>query len=561
MISSCISLLNITNEFRKQIGLDPIHDLEAYIPHFLKPIARAAARGEYPYVVDVYKWTGKKPPKKGSNPTALKRTVSKLEDDLNEVFSKDLGMLLKAMAKYDLRDIYLAMPYEQVITNIESQKGNIPADSLAELEEYLKYDIFDAQTKFDRSINNFIRATKIPDVVNFMLKPFGRVISNPIQMFSSTYRQLLMPGSIAAKPRLVIRNAFQRLLTLDFVSPIDFVKAQFSAPKQQMDEIRNTTFYKQSVKSFEDVPTLLKPIQWGMYPFQKSHAGLTYLSNIDVAMRAGYNSGQRKIDWCQTVKGQKEIQEYIDKHPDMTEDEKADLIWREGDQIMEAVEVGSYTQWMYFSSEMPRVFRGHGARAFWSLQSWVMNYFGKHVPEMSRRTFKGATGTGRIVPKAERYRAAKGLATLVAVLGILKKLTGIDMLKFAFFPFPTLVAPHAGQMVLHTYGYLLALINGEDAQGSLDKLQNNLKLLIPFSGATKRYLQMVRGDITVKEWLFYMENNNNWKQIWIKDEPKKDTAQSGVNYEEQSIAGDEEIIAGYGSEPIAGEDEAIAGYQ
>jgi len=58
-----------------------------------------------------------------------------------------------------------------------------------------------------------------------------------------------------------------------------------------------------------------------------------------------------------------------------------------------------------------------------------------------------------------------------------------------------------------------------------------------------------------------MENNNNWKQIWIKDEPKKDTAQSGVNYEEQSIAGDEEIIAGYGSEPIAGEDEAIAGYQ
>ncbi len=553
------NLLKITNEFRKQAGLPPIHNLEAYIPHFLDEVARAAANGWAPYVQDVHRWTGKKVPKRSTNPTARHRTVSKLTDMLNDVFSKDLGMLLKAMIKYDLRDIYLAIPYAQVRANIKALEGQIPEQVLRELEEYMEYDIFDHQTPLDKLINNTFRKIGIEGIINLALKPFNRVVTDDIRLFSGLYRQGLMGGAIALKGRIVNRNLFQRLLTLDFVSPIDFVKAQFYSPAWLMDKIRETTFYKKSVETFEDLPPLLKPVQWGMYPFQKSHAGFSFLSNIDVAMKAGYWSGQRKIDWCQTVEAQQEIKDHIAKRPDMTQQEKDNLVWREGDQIAEAVEIGSYTQWAYFSTEMPRVFRGHGARAFWSLQSWTMNYFGKHVPEMMRRTFKGVTGRGRIVPKAERWRAAKGLAYLLVMLGALKKATGIDMIKFAFFPFPSAALPHLGQIATATYQCFLALTDEEERKGAWSKLKKSLQLLLPFSGAIKRYVKFLRGDLTLKEWLFYTEQDNEWKQIWIKTTPESKLATGDIGgtigdegvIGEQGIVGDEGVI---GEQGIIGEE-------
>ena len=512
------NLLNITNKFRRAAGLTEIPKLEAYIPHFLDEVAKAAADGKYPYVADVYRWTGKKF-SRGKNPTSRRRTVSKITDLLNETFDKDLGKLLKAMVKYDLRDVFLALPYAQVRAEINALKGQIPKDTLQELEEYMQYDIFDSMTNLDKSINRFL----IPgtNFLNVLLKPFGRVITDPVRLLSGAYRQGLMGGAIAGKPRIVIRNLFQRLLTMDLVPAGDFIKAQFSAPQDVMDKIRETTFYKSSVATFEDLPPLMKPVQIGMIPFQKSHAGLKFISNIDVAMRAGYNYGQRMIEWTNSDKGQKYIKDYAKKRG-IKEGTKEynELFWREGDQIKEAIEIGSRSQWFYHSTDMPRVFRGHGARAFWSLQSWWMNYFGKHVSEMSKRTFKGKTGRGRVIRKSDRSLSVRGMIAIFAMMAALKKYTGIDMIRYTIFPLPEMgKLPHGGQLLIDTYKIFQGSV--EEKKQAIKEVGKGLQLLIPFSGAYKRYKDWFTGEISTKKMFFYMEYDNAWKQIWINVTPTK----------------------------------------
>ena len=148
-----------------------------------------------------------------------------------------------------------------------------------------------------------------------------------------------------------------------------------------------------------------------------------------------------------------------------------------------------------------------------------MNYFGKHVGEMSKRTFQGKTGRGRVIPKAHRSLSVRGMVLIFGLMSALKRYTGIDMIKYTIFPFPDLKSiSHGGTLLVDTYTAFVG--NLEEKKIALKNIGKALGLLIPFSGAYKQYKQWIIGDISTKQLLFYMEYDNQWKQIWINTAPR-----------------------------------------
>ena len=492
-------MLNDANEMRAKAGLYPITDFGAYVPHFLDEIARAirldpVARKKVEHIV------GKKLPK-GGNPTALQRQIGA---ELDHIFSKDLGKLLSTMAKYDLRDIYLAEPYAIVRAELKQliKDKEIPQSVLTEVENYIKFDIFDYQVPIDRIINTTLKPGT--DIINLFLKPFNRVLTNPIQNISSIYRQLLMGGAVAGKVRMLPRNIMQRMLNIDLYPVTDSIKAQFSAPKDVVEQIRATSIYQLSIRKFEDVPDTFKVVQVGMAPYARTHAGYTYFSNVDVSARVGWNYGERMIAFTNTPKGKAYIEAYAKKHGIEKGTQKyEDLFWREGDQLEEAKEAIAKTQWEYYPTGMPRAYRGHMARMMWSLNSWWMNYWGRHFREMLSRC-RGRTGRGRILTKWERLNAFKGLAIIMGIGEAVRRKYKLRTSEFLAFVFPVYIYPHLYQVMINTYDALTATVQSERDKAQ-KKLKYNLKMLIPFSGAFKEYTKFIRGEITLKEYLFYVE--------------------------------------------------------
>jgi hypothetical protein len=94
------------------------------------------------------------------------------------------------------------------------------------------------------------------------------------------------------------------------------------------------------------------------------------------------------------------------------------------------------------------------------------------------------------------------------------------MIKYTIFPFPNLRSiSHSGKLLLDTYTVFIGTL--EEKKTALKDVSKALALLIPFSGAYKQYKEWIIGDISTKQLLFYMEYDNNWKQIWVKTSPKK----------------------------------------
>jgi len=145
------------------------------------------------------------------------------------------------------------------------------------------------------------------------------------------------------------------------------------------------------------------------------------------------------------------------------------------------------------------------------LQSWWMNWFGKHLREGLIR-MGGKTSRGRIVRPGDRINLIKGLIIILALTEGIRKTTGVDMKRFLFFPFPAYIYPPAMQLMLNTY-YLITADTEQKRKSAISGLKNNLKLLIPFSGATKRWWQYIKGEITLKEWLFYVEKTEEKKKV------------------------------------------------
>jgi len=509
------NLLDRTNKVRERLGLEPIKEVKAYIPHFLDELARQIVQKKYPFPEDVKYWLGRNMPKKIHNPTEQQRTV---RDDLDKVFSKDLGKLLRALAKYDLRDIYLSEPYSILRGELKALKGQIPEETLKEINSFIKYDIFDYPTEIDKLFNNTV---KVPtEIINLLLKPFGRIITNPARDISNVTRWLITRGAIAGRPKLAIRNLGQRLLTMDLYQPKYYFKAQFMpTPKWLRDMITDTTFWKLSAMGYEDIPiSKITPDKLTMTPYRISHAGKDFVSNVDTAMKVGAYYAEEMVKLSQDTNSA--FYKYAQRFSAEKGVPLKDLLWTKEDIRIEAEEAGSLTQWLYYKTGMPRAYRGHIARALFSLQSWFMNYFGKHIPEAITRTFTGRTSRGKLLRPIDRVNWLKGTAFIVGTLWGLRKLFKLGYERYLLpwgIALNTNFLSPLGQVITGTFNWITANSNYARKQAEW-KIKSASKVFVPYFLAIDDAIKWINGEKSLKESLFYTE----------KEEEKKRTIPKGI---------------------------------
>ncbi|MEA1939748.1 MAG: cell envelope integrity protein TolA, partial [Candidatus Caldatribacteriota bacterium] len=512
-------MLDNVNKVRERLDLDPIKEIKEYIPHFLDELAKQIVKKKYPFPEDVKYWLGKNMPKKISNPTEMERRVNK---ELTDLFSKDLGKLLKMMSKYDLRDIYFSEPYAILRAQLNALGDKIPASVRKEIDDFLKYDIFDYPDELDELFNRTVEGPV--QAINYLLKPFGRVITNPAKDISSLTRRLVMAGAIAGRLKLPIRNIGQRMLVMNLYQPKYFLKAQLlPTPKELREKIKDTTFWKLSAKKgFEDIPQgQLSAEQLAMKPYGISHAGVDYLSNVDVAMKAGAYFAQDMIKLSKDKNSAfyKYAVKYAEKH-DIPLDK---LLWTDEDVMIEAKEAGELSQWLYFKTGMPRVYRGQLKRAAFTLQSWSLNYLFKHVPECVTRTFTGRTSRGKLLRPIDRINWLKGTAIIMGTLWGLKK--GFD-LSYEKYLLPWGIALNTnfispvGQMIGGAFNYVTARNKWERTKAKW-QVKGAYKVFIPGSLAYQDLDNWLSGEKSLKETLFYME--------WKKE--KKTTVSEDIDFD------------------------------
>lgn len=504
-------MLERVNEVRERLGLETINKVSAYVPHFLDELARQIVQKKYPFPEDVKYWLGRNMPKKIYNPTEMERRVSQ---ELTDVFSKDLGKLLKVMARYDLRDIYLSEPYSILRAKLNALGDKIPASIRKEIDDYLRYDIFDYPDELDTLFNAIV---KVPtDIINFLLKPYGRIITNPAKSLSSIGRRLLISGTIAGRAKLVIRNLFQRLLNMDLYPVGNFLQAQLlPTPKWLKDMIEGSTFWKLSAsQGWEDVPKEGVSIEKvALAPYSWSHK-----SNVYTSMKTGAYYAKEMVDLSNDPNSA--FYKYAERFAKEKGIPLEKLLWTEDDILLEAEEAGSLTQWLYYATGMPQIYRGQIKRLFFSLQSWGMNYFTKHVPEMTTRTFTGRTGRGRLIRPADRINALKGLAIISAITYGLKK-AGDYAYERYLLPWGILLSANltspATQVFAGIFNYLVATTDYQREKAK-KQIKDAWKLFIPGSLAYQDFMDWITGKKSLDETLFYKD----WKKVQEEVQKQKE---------------------------------------
>ena len=512
-------LLSRENAMRKRLGLKPIKEVKAYMTHWLDNVAKQAVAKKYPFPHEVEYWIGRRLPKRIFNPLAEER---KVRDELLKHFSRNIGQLLSVMARYELRDVYLSEPYSILKQQLNEMSNIIPAGARKELDMYLRHDIFGYQTDLDKIINTTM--SPVMAVINPMLAPLGRTTTNPIRIMSRATRRLVIDATIWGRARLAIRNLGQKLLIMDLYPQTDYLRAQFwKDPSGLRDKLKQELYYKISHRRWEDIPVGSMIERAGMTPYQRAHAGFNYLSNVDVAMKTGYYYGQRMArlsadtgsSFYKTC-----AKRFVKSMPEKVRAKAAGQIaakegsiydafmkkmWTGDDAMIEATEAGSLTQWTYFTTDMPRVFRGHASRAMMTLQSWWQNYFFKHMREGMIRTFSGETSRGKYIRPVDRINYLKGTATILGLTEGLRLGTGLDYKRFYFGlgPAPVYLSP-LGQIMLGTVRYLTAKSDTQRTRAR-NQIKYSYKAFIPGSMAWKDLMRFMRGEDDLKQFLLYTE--------------------------------------------------------
>lgn len=492
------NMLDRTNKVRKALGLEEIKEVKAYITHYLDELAKQIIQKKYPFPEDVKYWLGKNLPKKIYNPRELER---KVREDLDNMFSKDLGRLLRALSRYDLRDVYLSEPHAVLRAELSAIGSNLPARTRRELDDFLRFDIFQYPTELDQAMN--VVLDKPTKFINMFLRPLNRVITNPIKTYSSVIRRCIIDATIWGRPKLAIRNILtQKLLTMNLYPVHLYLKAQFlPTQKEMMDKIKKGKFYQLSIKKFEDIPITLKPEAWGMFPYQKSHAGINYLSNVNVAEKVGWYYAEEMIKLSKDKNSN--FYKYAEKYSKTHDVSLKQLLWNDSDKLAEAEDAGSLTQWLYFTTDMPQFFRGHTKRAMASLQSWWMNFYFKHIREAFTRTFTGRTSRGKLIKPSDRTNWLKGTIIILGLLEGVRRITGLDYGRFLFLwgPAPAYLSP-PGQLLVGLYGVLTAKTEWQRNK-ALRQMKYSWRAFIPGSMAWRDLIGYLHKEKTLKELLFY----------------------------------------------------------
>lgn len=507
------SLRDRANMVRRHMGLDEINNVSGYITHWMDGIVKDIVNGELitedPYLYKVMHEL----PKEVKNKTAYER---KVKGELEKYFSKDLGKLLRIMTTYDLKDIYIKQPYEAAWEELNKYKPIMPKTVYDQARRFLEYDIRKIQALMDESFNALLQ--KPTDLIN-KLRPLHRAIHDPARGVFSFMRRIGILNGLGLRLKPSGRNLGQRLLLTDLYRTVDYGKAQavaFRLARMPMvehpitgekvkliDLIHEQDWYQLALRKFEDTMTVVTGIErTALAVYSRTHIGNLFLSNVEVAALTGYFDWKNMYEQSQDQKSKhfKNANKQAKKLGvplDSLLTQKGDMMWH----LREAVR---RTQWEYFSTSMPVVYRSQFNRAMFMFQSWWMNYFFNHSREMINQTLTGRNSLGRLLTPGGRMRAVKGLGTIVAIGKAAKVLVGIEMAKFLITPFPTYLPPIPA-LILSIIEYLSTLIHGdEQRRKSAERtLKYNLKFWIPLSGFGRDLNKFLSGEWNIADLLIY----------------------------------------------------------
>jgi uncharacterized protein YihD (DUF1040 family) len=518
-------MLDRVNKVREGRGDKPIDKVDGYITHWID----AAASEELERRIVAQSKKKKKLSKKVPNYTAEKR---KIRDEIESVFTKDLGKALQQMVKYDLRDIYITKPYQEALADLNEldRTGFVSPETYRTIENYLRYDIREMETPLDRMFNKSMKSSA--DLLKRL--SFGKlIIDDPARNVFGTLRKLGFVSALGFRLKAPLRNLGQRMLLQDLYRTRDYLQAQAVAfrlakmPQVEhpltgetvplIDVIREQDWYKLAIQQFEDLvnpePTVVTKAgeaatrlqETAFKAYSRSHAGNLFLSNVEVAALTGYFDWQNSFE--QSQKGTdhyKEARRYGLKHKIPLRQ----LLTSKEDMMPSIRDAVRQTQWEYFSTSMPTIFRGQVARAAFQFKSWMMNYYFNHVREMGTQLLTGRNSRGRLLPGNGRLRAIKGIGTIVAMGSVLEEMFGIHVLKFLLArdldKLFVLDAP-IPNFILSLAGYWGAEDDRERKQ-AWKQLKSALRFWTPYSLAVKDMWELLSGSHDFSDILFYKKD-------------------------------------------------------
>lgn len=498
------------NMVRERMGLEKITHVEGYITHWMDGVAKAIVDGELitedPYLRKVMHEL----PKEVKNKTAFQR---KVKGEMEKYFSKDLGKLLRIMTAFDLKDIYIKQPYEAAWEELNKYKPIMPKTVYDQARKFMQYDIRKMQALMDESFNATLK--KPFDLIN-KLRPLHKAIHDPARSVFSFVRRLGIISGLGFRLRPGGRNLGQRLLLTDLYRTVDYAKGQavaFRLARMPMVEhpitgeqvklielIHEQDWYKLALRKFEDTTNVITGIERSALAiYSKTHVGNLFLSNVEVAAMTGYFDWKNMYEQSLNKKSKhfKNAQREAKKLGIPLQElltQKSDMMWH----LREAVR---RTQWEYFSTSMPTVYRSQFNRAMFVFQSWWMNYFFNHSREAINQTLTGRNSLGRLLTPGGRARAVKGLGTIVAIGKASKALFGVEMLKYLFAPMPQYLPP-VPELIAGII-QLLAARTEPDRKKAWKRVQYGLKFWIPFSAFGRDLNKLLSGEYSIGDFLFY----------------------------------------------------------
>lgn len=500
------------NLVRARMGLPLIRDVSGYITHWMDHTANAVVAKDLPIHSGYLYKLMQGLPKVVKNPTAMRRQV---RGEMEKYFSKDLGRLLRTMVTFDLKDIYLKQPYEAAWDELQALRAQraIPDSTYKVAEQYLLYDIRKHAAPMDKAFNRTIK--KPIDLLNKLL-PAKAAIDDPARNIFSFMRRLGFMSGLGLRLKPAGRNLGQRLLLTDLYRTVDYAKAQAVAfrlakmpvidhpitgePIKIIDLIREQDWYKMSLRKFEDqVTTITGTEKVGLYLYSRTHVGNLFISNVEVSALTGY------FDWQQMRAKSTDVKSLHFKNC-VRQAKKmkvlpTDLLTQDSDMMWNIREAVRRSQWEYFNTSMPAVYRSQFNRAMFMFQSWWMNYFFNHSREMINQTLTGRNSLGRLLTPGGRLRAVKGLGTITAIGKASKTLLGIEMLKYLFMPVPGYLPPIPSLIV----GMLefFAADDDRERKRAWVKIKRGLKFWIPFSAFGRDLNKLLSGEYSIGDFLFY----------------------------------------------------------
>ena len=193
------TILTRENAVREELGMEPIAHKAGYMRHIVDVMAEDIIDGRHPMPEELKYWAEKNASKRITNPMEYQR---KLGDELGEIFSNDLIKATKAMMFTGLREVHLNKPLKFFETQMALHSEVIPDSTRRWTEDFINHMIIGKQTNTDARLNEMIKDSGIGKVVNKVLKPFGRKISNrPFTNLLGKLGRLQIYGVMGLRPK------------------------------------------------------------------------------------------------------------------------------------------------------------------------------------------------------------------------------------------------------------------------------------------------------------------------------------------------------------------------